>query len=72
MRPPARITLYPGDLDRLDRVARACGLHAGPDKGRSPGLPSAEDALRARVARRAMELGLMMLESDPSIFEAEL
>ncbi|MBZ0118612.1 MAG: hypothetical protein K8H88_16530, partial [Sandaracinaceae bacterium] len=66
------VIFYPAELDRLDRVARACGLHAGPDKGRSPGLPSAEDALRARVARRAMAIGLALLEDDPSIFEAEL
>lgn len=70
MRPPSLI-FYPAEIERLDRLASRVGIVVY-SKGRPPGLPPAEDERRARVARRAMAIGLALLEDDPSIFEAEL
>jgi hypothetical protein len=67
-----RLAIYPGELERLDRIASRAGVQRPPEHGRSPGLPSVDDALRARVARRAMAIGMSLLESDAALFEAEI
>ena len=68
MRPQQNLSLVGGELDRLDRVASSAGWRPA---AVSNGYSDPQTAMRARIARFAFELGLEILEADPTLLNAD-